>query len=78
VSGTLRPITLAALRLMTKSYLVGFCTGRSAGFSPLRIRSVYSATRLRALILVEKPPRERPSALRSGPLFRRPRNDAPG
>ena len=31
---------------------------------------------VRALILVEKPPRERPSALRSGPLFHQPRNDA--
>src|SRR5213079_974980 len=31
---------------------------------------------VRALILVEKPPRERPSALRSIPPFRRPRNDA--
>ncbi|MGC1848221.1 MAG: hypothetical protein WA707_11710, partial [Pseudolabrys sp.] len=27
------PIALAALRLMTSSYLVGNCTGRSAGFS---------------------------------------------
>src|SRR6185295_18369113 len=31
---------------------------------------------VRALILVEKPPRERPSALRSAPPFRRRRNDA--
>ena len=29
----------AVLRLMTSSYLVGACTGRSAGFSPLRMRS---------------------------------------
>jgi hypothetical protein len=27
---------LAVLRLMTSSYFVGACTGRSAGFSPLR------------------------------------------
>ena len=33
---------------------------------------------VRALILVEKPPRERPSALRSVPLFHRRHNDAPG
>ena len=33
---------------------------------------------VRALILVEKPPRERPSALRSVPPFRQPRNDARG
>src|SRR5262249_40827907 len=39
VAGTSRPSTLAALRLMTSSYLVGACTGRSAGFSPLRMRS---------------------------------------
>ena len=37
--GTLRPSALAALRLITSSYLVGACTGRSAGFSPLRMRS---------------------------------------
>src|SRR5262249_21702667 len=39
VAGTSRPSTLAVLRLMTSSYLVGACTGRSAGFSPLRMRS---------------------------------------
>ena len=36
---TSRPSALAVLRLMTSSYLVGACTGRSAGFSPLRMRS---------------------------------------
>src|SRR6516164_9156733 len=30
---------LGGLRLITSSYLVGACTGRSAGFSPLRMRS---------------------------------------
>src|SRR5262245_48981255 len=39
VGGTSRPRALAVLRLMTSSYLVGACTGRSAGFSPLRMRS---------------------------------------
>jgi hypothetical protein len=39
VGGTSRPNALAAFRLITSSYLVGACTGRSAGFSPLRIRS---------------------------------------
>ena len=38
-AGTSRPSALAVLRLMTSSYLVGACTGRSAGFSPFRIRS---------------------------------------
>ena len=37
--GTSRPSARAVLRLMTSSYLVGACTGRSAGFSPFRIRS---------------------------------------
>src|SRR6516165_4238195 len=37
--GTARPSALAVLRLITSSYLVGACTGMSAGFSPLRMRS---------------------------------------
>src|SRR5262245_45259221 len=37
--GTSRPRAFAVLRLITSSYLVGACTGRSAGFSPLRMRS---------------------------------------
>src|SRR5262249_49980613 len=37
--GRSRPSALAVLRLITNSYLVGACTGRSAGFSPLRMRS---------------------------------------
>src|SRR5262245_13386288 len=32
VAGTSRPRALAVLRLITSSYLVGACTGRSAGF----------------------------------------------
>jgi epsilon-lactone hydrolase len=39
VSGTVRPSAFTALGLITNSYLVGACTGRSAGFSPMRIRS---------------------------------------
>ena len=39
VGGTVRPSALAVLRLIASSYLVGACTGKSAGFSPLRIRS---------------------------------------
>ena len=39
VGGMVRPSALAVLRLMTSSYLVGACTGMSAGFSPLRMRS---------------------------------------
>src|SRR5262249_21199909 len=45
VTGTSRPSALAVLRLITSSYLVGACTGRSAGFSPLSMRSTYLAER---------------------------------
>jgi hypothetical protein len=38
VSGTVSPSALAVLRLIRKSNLVSYMTGRSAGFSPLRIR----------------------------------------
>src|SRR6185503_17301119 len=41
VGGTVRPSAFAVLRLMISSYFVGACTGRSAGFSPLRMRSTY-------------------------------------
>src|SRR5262249_19352806 len=40
LSGTVRPSALAVLRLITSSYLVGACTGRSDGFSPLKMRSM--------------------------------------
>src|SRR6516165_6947682 len=36
--GTVSPSALAVLRLTTNSYLMGACTGRSAGFAPLRMR----------------------------------------
>src|SRR5262249_16008003 len=39
VGGTSRPSALAVLRLITSSYFVGACAGRSAGFSALRLRS---------------------------------------
>src|SRR5262249_26074208 len=38
VIGSVRPSGLAVLRLMISSILVNCCTGRSAGFSPLRMR----------------------------------------
>src|SRR5262249_7875924 len=38
-SGAVRPSAFVVLRLITSSYFVGACTGRSAGFSPLRMRS---------------------------------------
>jgi hypothetical protein len=39
LGGTVRPMALADFKLITSSYLFGSCTGNSAGFSPLRIRS---------------------------------------
>jgi hypothetical protein len=39
VAGTSRPRAFAVLRLISSSYRVGACTGRSAGFSPRRTRS---------------------------------------
>src|SRR5262249_16469247 len=41
--GIVRPNDFAVLRLITNSNLVGNCTGRSAGFSPLRMRFAYIA-----------------------------------
>ena len=38
LSGTLRPSVLAVLRLMTISNMAACVTGRSDGFSPLRMR----------------------------------------
>ena len=39
LGGTSRPSALAVPRLITNSYLVGACTGRSPGFSPFKMRS---------------------------------------
>src|SRR5262245_1876431 len=39
VTGIGRPISLAALRFTTSLNRVGFCTARSEGLAPLRIRS---------------------------------------
>ena len=39
VGGTVRPRAFAVFKLITSSNLVGACTGMSAGFSPLRMRS---------------------------------------
>src|SRR5262249_16247759 len=40
LSGKVSPSALAVLRLITVSYFPGACTGRSPGFSPLRMRPV--------------------------------------
>jgi len=39
VAGISSPSAFAVLRLISSSYRVGACTGRSAGFSPRRMRS---------------------------------------
>ena len=39
VGGMVMPSAFAVLRLITSSYLIGACTGRSAGLSPLSTRS---------------------------------------
>src|SRR5215471_16969985 len=38
IGGTVRPIVLAVFRLITSSNLVGCWTGRSPGFSPMKMR----------------------------------------
>src|SRR6476659_3187014 len=43
-SGKLTPSVLAVLTLMTSSTFVGWITGKSLGFAPLRILPVYTAT----------------------------------
>ena len=40
LSGNAMPSTFAVLRLITNSTLIACCTGRSLGFSPLRMRPV--------------------------------------
>src|SRR5262249_50711565 len=61
VGGTSRPSALAVLSLSTVSYLVGACTGRSAGFSPLR-NAIDIAGRLAVLVGQSAPQETRPPA----------------
>src|SRR5262249_18239887 len=54
LGGTSRPKALAVFRLTTNSNLVPCCTGRSAGFAPLRILSTKLAERYHmSLMLAE-------------------------
>src|SRR4029077_3124658 len=62
VDGTSRPSSLAVFRLTTSSYLVGACTGKSAGFSPLRMRSTYLDAR-RYWSMISGPSESTPAAL---------------
>src|SRR5262249_19024003 len=41
---SIMPSALAVLRLIASSYLFGACTGRSAGLSPLKMRSAVALT----------------------------------
>src|SRR5229473_8646814 len=50
--GTSRPSVSAVLRLITSLNLTGACAGRSAGFSPLKMRS--NVSRWRGARVVEK------------------------
>ena len=45
LGGIVRPICLAAFRLMISSNFFGCSTGRSAGFAPFKILSTYVAAR---------------------------------
>src|SRR5215475_14743549 len=45
LGGIVRPICLAAFKLMMKSNFFGCSTGRSAGLAPFRILSTYVAVR---------------------------------
>src|SRR6516164_1594342 len=45
LSGIWRPSALAVLILTISSYFVGDCTGKSAGFSPRKMRSTYEPVR---------------------------------
>ena len=50
--GMVRPICLAAFRLMMNSNFFGCSTGRSAGLAPLRILSTYVAARRNKSVIV--------------------------
>src|SRR5262245_4963993 len=54
VGGTSKPKVLAVFRLTTNSNLVPCCTGRSAGFAPLRILSTKLAERYHMSLMLAK------------------------
>jgi hypothetical protein len=68
VGGTSSLSALAVLRLSTVSYSVGACTGRAAGFSPMRMpiagRAPVGLNRIRPVI---RPPGLHPSPNVAGP-----------
>src|SRR5262249_12406387 len=64
VGGTSKPSALAVLRLITSSYFVGNCTGKSPGFSPFRTRSTYDAARRNRSILLAPYDIRPPSAVK--------------
>ena len=60
LGGIVKPICLAAFRLIMNSNFVGCSTGRSAGLAPFRILSTYVAARRSKSVVVHavghKPP----------------------
>src|SRR6516165_1669346 len=68
VGGSSKPKALAVFRLTTNSNLVPCCTGRSAGFAPLRILSTKLAERYHmSLMLAEYENRQPASAISRTP-----------
>src|SRR5262249_28116504 len=66
--GTVRPSALAVLRLTYSSILVACWTGRSAGFSPFRIRPGKKAPLRYGTITPRAGPKRRPGAAKPPPL----------
>ena len=65
--GMVRPSALAVLRLITNSYAVACTTGKSAGFSPLRIRPTYIPTwRYASVTLLRTPSDRQPQRILEG------------
>ena len=62
--GTVRPSALAVFRLMTSSYLVGACTGRSAGFFALEDAAI-DITGCEAILIVGVGPEGRQTSLKT-------------
>src|SRR5262249_15035180 len=68
VGGSVGPSDVAVFRLTTNSNLVPCCTGRSAGFAPLRILSTKLAERYHmSLMLAEEENRQPASAISRTP-----------
>ena len=67
----MRPRALAVLRLIANSSFVDRCTGRSAGFSPLRVRSTVASSLPALIERVRSVGDQAPSATKKGLMDRR-------